>query len=233
MVTVHQESSVSMKSRQMLLLLAVAVVIAAGAIFFFTRPVTQPPTAATAVAPAEATAQSSDLAQPGPLGDMTLGDPKAPNVVIEYASMTCTHCQRFNAEVFKPFKAKYIDTGKVYYIYRDFPLDPLATSAIMLAHCAPPDRFFAIVDLLFQKQKDWAFVDDPKTALFNLMKQVGFTQETFDACLTNQKMLDGVNAEKDRAASKLGVEATPTFFFNGKKKEGEQTLEDIDKLLAG
>ena len=103
----------------------------------------------------------------------------------------------------------------------------------MLAHCAPPDRFFAIVDLLFQKQKDWAFVDDPKTALFNLMKQVGFTQESFDACLTNQKILDGVNAVKDRAASKFGVEATPTFFINGKKKEGEQTLQDFDKLLAG
>jgi len=223
----------------MLLGLAVAVVIAVGAVYavftyFRSNSDTQVlQSAATAVAPAPASAQSSDLMQPGPLGDMSLGDPKAPNVVIEYASMTCPHCQRFNAEVFKPFKTKYIDTGKVYYIFRDFSLDPLATSAAMLAHCAPPDRFFAIVDLLFQKQKDWAFVDDPKTALFNLMKQVGFTQESFDACLTNQKVLDGVNAEKDRAASKLGVEATPTFFINGKKKEGEQTLEDFDKLLAG
>jgi protein-disulfide isomerase len=219
----------------MLLVLAVAVVIAAGAIFYFlNRAETVLPQTAAAVAPAaDTTAESSDLMQPGPLGDMSLGDPKAPNTVIEYASMTCTHCQRFNAEVFKPFKAKYIDTGKVYYIFRDFPLDPLATSAIMLAHCAPPDRFFALVDLLFQKQKEWAFVDDPKTALFSLVKQAGFTQESFDACLTNQKMLDGVNSVRDRAASKLGVNATPTFFINGKKKEGEQTLEDLDKLLAG
>ena len=224
-----------MKPRQMLLVLAVAVVIAAGAIFYFlNRAETVLPQTAAAVAPAaDTTAESSDLMQPGPLGDKSLGDPKAPNVVIEYASMTCTHCQRFNAEVFKPFKAKYIDTGKVYYIFRDFPLDPLATSAIMLAHCAPPDRFFALVDLLFQKQKDWAFVDDPKTALFSLVKQAGFTQDSFDACLTNQKMLDGVNSVRDRAASKLGVNATPTFFINGKKKEGEQTLEDLDKLLAG
>jgi protein-disulfide isomerase len=224
-----------MKPRQMLLVVAVAVVVAAAAIFYFlNRGETQlPQTAAPAVAPVARSAETSDLLQPGPLGDMSLGDPKAPNVVIEYASMTCSHCQRFNAEVFKPFKAKYIDTGKVYYIFRDFPLDPLATSAIMLAHCAPPDRFFAIVDLLFEKQHDWAFVDDPKTALFNLMKQVGFTQETFDACLTNQKILDGVNAVKDRAAQKLGVAATPTFFFNGKKQEGELKLEDIDKILAG
>src|SRR5262245_41251224 len=120
-----------MKPRQMLLVLAVAVVIAAAAIFFFvSRNQTQLPQAASA----EPAIQSSELMQAGPLGDMALGDPKAPNVVIEYASMTCSHCQRFNAEVFKPFKAKYIDTGKVYYIFRDFPLDPVATTAIMLAH---------------------------------------------------------------------------------------------------
>jgi len=187
---------------------------------------------AGAAATAELAIQSSDLMQAGPLGDMALGDPKAPNVVIEYASMTCSHCQRFNAEVFKPFKAKYIDTGKVYYILRDFPLDPVATSAIMLAHCAPPERFFAIVDLLFEKQGQWAFVDDPKAALFSLTKQVGFTQESFDACLANQKILAGVNAVRERGA-KFGVSATPTFFFNGKKEDGEQTLANIDKLLAG
>jgi protein-disulfide isomerase len=221
-----------MKPRQMLLGLAVAVVIAAAAIFYFvSRSQTELPPAGAA-ATAEPAIQSSDLMQAGPLGDMALGDPKAPNVIIEYASMTCSHCQRFNAEVFKPFKAKYIDTGKVYYIFRDFPLDAVATSAIMLAHCAPPERFFAIVDLLFEKQGEWAFVDDPKAALFNLTKQVGFTQETFDACLANQKILAGVNAVKDRGA-KFGVSATPTFFFNGKKQEGEQTLAGIDKLLAG
>jgi len=213
----------------MLLVLAAAVVVAAAAVFFFlNRAQDELPQATTA----EAAVQTSDLMQPGPLGDMTLGDPKAPNVVIEYASMTCSHCQRFNAEVFKPFKAKYIDTGKVYYIFRDFPLDPVATSAIMVAHCAPPERFFAIVDLLFQKQAEWAFVDDPKTALFNLVKQVGFTKESFDACLADQKIRAGVNAVRERGA-KFGVSATPTFFFNGKKKEGEQTLADIDKLLAG
>ena len=221
-----------MKPRQMLLVLAVAVVIAAAAVFFFlSRSQTELPQAGAA-ATAEPAIQSSDLMQAGPLGDMALGDPKAPNVVIEYASMTCSHCRRFNAEVFKPFKAKYIDTGKVYYIFRDFPLDPVATSAIMLAHCAPPERFFAIVDLLFEKQGQWAFVDDPKAALFSLTKQVGFTQESFDACLANQKILAGVNAVRERGA-KFGVSATPTFFFNGKKEDGEQTLANIDKLLAG
>ena len=130
---------------------------------------------------------------PGPLGDMALGDPKAPNVVIEYASMTCPHCQRFHAEVYPPFKAKYIDTGKVYFIFRDFPLDPLATSAIVVAHCAPKERFFPLVDLMFDHQDEWAFVQDPVDALLNLLKQAGFTQDSFQACLTNQTILDGVN----------------------------------------
>jgi protein-disulfide isomerase len=228
------ESLVAMKPRQMLLIVAVAVVVAAAAIFYFlSRAETQlPQTAASAVGPAETSAASSDLMKPGPLGDMTLGDPKAPNVVIEYASLTCPHCRAFNADVFKPFKAKYIDTGKVYYIFREFARDPVDTSAFMLARCAPRDRYFAIVNLLFEKQNEWAFVNDPKTALINLMKQVGFTQQSFEDCLKDQKIYDGVNAVRD-GAGKFGVEATPTFFFNGKRRDGEQTLEDIDKILAG
>ena len=228
-----------MKPRQILLIVAVAVVIAAAAIFLLLKPAlspTLPQTAATASSPATPPAPSgtdSELMVAGPLGEKTLGDPKAPNTVIEYASMTCTHCQRFNNTVFKQFKAKYIDTGKVYYIFREFPLDPLATSASMLARCAPPDRYFAVVDLLYEKQSDWAFVQDPESALRDLMKQVGFSQADFDTCLKNQTILDGVNWVKDRAAQKFSIDGTPTFFFNGQKKEGEQTLEDIDKILAG
>jgi protein-disulfide isomerase len=153
-------------------------------------------------------------------------------VVIEYASMTCTHCQRFHSTVYPEFKKKYVDTGKVYFILREFPLDPLATSAFMLARCAPAERYFPIVDLLFDRQRDWAFVDDPATALLNVVKQAGFTQESFKACLTNQTILDGVNWVKNRGSDKFGVDATPTFFFNGVKKAGELSLEEIDKLVA-
>ena len=121
-----------MKSRQWLLIVAGVVVLAAGAIFFFLNQSNAPGFSGTG-STGSATVATSDLMVPGPLGDKTLGDPKAPNVVIEYASMTCSHCQRFNAQVFKPFKAKYVDTGKVYYIFREFPLDPLAKSASALA----------------------------------------------------------------------------------------------------
>ena len=146
------------KSRQWLIVLAAVVVVAAAGFYYFIgRPdglVLNDLAGATA-APTE---QTSKLMVPGPLGDMTLGDPKAPNVVIEYASMTCPHCDRFHNEVYRPFKAKYIDTGKVYFIFRDYPLDPLAAAASVIAHCAPKERFFPIIDLLFDHQDQWAFV---------------------------------------------------------------------------
>jgi protein-disulfide isomerase len=187
--------------------------------------------AAAAGAATPANLSTSDLMVAGPLGEMTLGDPKAPNVMIEYVSMTCPHCQRFQTEVFPKIKAQYIDTGKIYYILREYPLDPLARAAIVVARCAPPQRFFPLVDLMYQHQNDWAFVDKPVDALFNLVKQAGFSREAFDACLTNQSLLDGVNWVQDRAINKFGVDSTPTFFINGKKLAGEQTVEDIAAAL--
>jgi protein-disulfide isomerase len=171
------------------------------------------------------------LMEPSPLGEKTLGDPNAPVTVIEYASMTCSHCQNFHETTFDAFKAKYIDTGKVFFVFREFPLDPLAAGAIMLARCAPNDRYFEMVDLLFNKQREWAFVDDPVSALLDLSKQTGFTEDTFRACLTNQELLDGVNVVRDRAAEKFGVNATPTFFINGEKHAGALTLEQMDQIL--
>jgi protein-disulfide isomerase len=227
-----------MKSKPILLIVAILVVVAAAAVFYFvSRPdtATLPESAANSTpAPAATTPApqvGGDLMTAGPLGEKALGKPDAPNVVVEYASLTCSHCQRFATEVFPAFKAKYIDTGKVYFIMREYPLDPLATAAVMLARCAPGDQYFPLVDLLFEQQRNWAFVSDPQTALFNMVKQAGFTRESFEACLKDQKILDGVNEVKNRGTS-LGVDATPTFFFNGVKKPGVQSMEDIDKLLA-
>ena len=231
-----------MKSRQILLIVAAVVVVAAGGAFSFGNPPEKPwvprhsPAAAAPSTPAPAATTpvpvtGGDLMTPGPLGEKALGDPKAPHVVIEYASLTCSHCQRFATETFPAFKEKYIDTGKVYFIMREFPLDPLATAGVMLARCAPGDQYFPIVELLFEQQRNWAFVSDPQTALFNLVKQAGFTKDSFEACLKDQKILDGVNEVKNRG-SVLGVDATPTFFFDGVKKAGDQPMAEIDKLLA-
>ena len=230
--------------RQGLIVAAAIVVVAAGAAYYYvSRPGTavldQAGTAASttaaapgASAPAAAPAASaSDLMVPGPLGEMALGEPKAPNVVIEYVSMTCSHCQRFHTDVYPKFKAQYVDTGKAYYILREYPLDPLAAAAIVVARCAPKERFFPLVDLMYDHQSDWAFVPQPVDALFNLVKQAGFSRETFNACLTNQPLLDGVNWVQDRATKQFGVASTPTFFINGTKVAGEQTLDQLAALL--
>jgi len=191
---------------------------------------------ALALLPASAFADDkvdlTELMKPGPLGDMALGDPKAPHTVIEYASLTCTHCKHFHDTTWKPFKEKYVDTGKARFILRDFPLDNVALAGFMLAHAAPNDSFFPMVDLLFDQQEKWAFVDDPVSALQELSKQVGFTQETFELALKNQALLDAVNAVKERGASQFGVDATPTFFVDGVKKPGDLSLDELDKLLS-
>lgn len=228
----------SQNARQWLAaIVAVVIVAAAGIYFYVSRPgpdvmdETAGPTEASKT-PTAAEA-GGDLMTAGPLGDQALGDPNAPNVVIEYASMTCPHCQRFHLNVFPEFKAKYVDTGKAYFIFREYPLDPLATTASMVARCAPEDRYFAVIDLLFDEQANWAFVEDPLTALRGLVKQAGFSEESFNACLNNQEILAGVNWVHTRASEKFGVNSTPTFFFNGDKKAGEQEMAAIDEILGG
>jgi protein-disulfide isomerase len=177
-------------------------------------------------------ANLADLAVAGPLGDVEMGSKDAKATVIEYASMTCSHCAAFHARTWPDFKKKYVDTGKVRFILREFPLDPLATAGFMLARCGGNDKFYPIVDLLFDQQKNWAYTDKPVAALAGLMKQAGFTQESFEACLKNQQIYDAVNFVKERAAQKFSVDSTPTFFINGQKQNGAISLEEFDKILT-
>ena len=179
-----------------------------------------------------AQAAPDGLMEAGPLGEMALGDPEAPTTIIEYASMTCSHCAAFHANTYPALKEKYIDTGKVYFILREYPLDALATAAFMLARCGPQDRYFPLVNLMFDRQGEWAFTDNPKQALLTFVRQAGFTEETFNACLSNREIQDGVLAVKTRAANDFGVTSTPTFFINGEVKRGELSIEDIDALIA-
>jgi protein-disulfide isomerase len=174
----------------------------------------------------------AELMKPGPLGEKALGREDAPVTVIEYASMTCGHCANFHKTVYPHLKSTYIDTGKVRLILREFPLDPLAAAVFMLARCAPEDKYFDMVSLFFEQQTAWTRTDQPVDALFNLSKQVGFTQESFRQCLTNQGLLDGVNAVKDRGAEQFKVNATPTFFVNGQRVKDFQSIEAVDKTLA-
>lgn len=180
----------------------------------------------------DATVDMARLMEAGPLGDQSLGDPDAPVTVIEYASMTCSHCRAFEQTVFDRFIADYVDSGRVRFIFREFPLDPVATAAAALARCAPGDNgFFGMVDLLFETQPTWINADDRAAALLTLATQAGFTQESFEACLANQDILDGIAWNYERG-TELGVNATPTFFVNGEKHTGELTLEQLGALVV-
>jgi protein-disulfide isomerase len=189
--------------------------------------------AATTPPPADA-ALLAELAKPGPDGDMVLGSDKAPVTIIEYASMTCPHCAHFSEETYPELKKRYIDTGKVRFIFREFPFDKIAAAAFMLARCASKDggapKYMAVVDTLFAKQEEWVN-DHPLEPLENIAKQLGFSDASFKACLTNQKVLDGIEAVRDRAVDKLGVNSTPTFFINGKKVVGDVPIDTMAKEI--
>jgi protein-disulfide isomerase len=172
------------------------------------------------------------LMEPGPLPDIVQGSQSAPVTIIEYASLTCSHCAAFHDETWPALKAKYIDAGKVKFILREFPLDPLAAAAFMLARCIGAERRDALVDQLFAQQKTWAFVPDPVEPLRALVKLAGMSQTDFQSCLENRQLYDQLNKSRDRAAELFDIEATPTFFVNGRKLTGEQTLADFDKVLA-
>lgn len=171
------------------------------------------------------------LMAPGPLPDIVQGSPDAPVTIVEYASMTCSHCAAFQAETLPKLKARYVDTGKAKLILREFPLDPLATAASMLARCAGPDKRTAIVDMLYATQKSWAFVDKPLEALAAAVKQAGISQADFEKCLSDQDLLNKVNATRKRAADVFKVNSTPTFFVNGHELNGELPIEDFDKAI--
>jgi protein-disulfide isomerase len=179
------------------------------------------------------TIPDAELMMPDKLPDMVMGSDKAPVTVIEYASATCPHCAHFQETTFPELKKRYIDTGKVRYIFREFPLDSLAAAAFMLARCTgetDSGKYFAMVDTLFRQQRQWA-VEKPLGPLLAIAKQAGFTQQTFDACLANQKVLDGIESMRQRAVAVFKVESTPTFFINGTKYPGALEIDQMAKVI--
>ena len=176
---------------------------------------------------------AKELMKPDALPDMAMGKADAPVTIVEYSSLGCTHCADFQKDVFPYLKKTYIDTGKVRYIARDFPLDQVAAAAAMLARCVPKDKYFDMVELLFDRQQAWHVAENPTDALFKLVKQTGFTRESFETCLKDQALLDGISAQRQRGADLFKIQGTPTFFVNAKRADNFQTIPDVDKTLAG
>jgi protein-disulfide isomerase len=169
----------------------------------------------------------AELLNHGGVEDIVIGDPKAPVTVIEYASLSCPHCANFHKNSLPRLKSEFIDAGKVRFIFRDFPFDGVGLAGAMLARCTGPEKFHDVIETLFLEQQQWAFSNDPEAALIALSKRYGFTQETFGACLQNQKIYDGVLAGRQRAHEIFGVDSTPTIFINGARYRGALPPDDL------
>ena len=187
-----------------------------------------------AAPPALADPTPEELMRPGPLPDLILGKADAPVTVVEYASMTCPHCALFHKTTYPALKSKYVETGKVRFVFREFPLDEVAVAASMLARCAGKDdggKALAMIDVLFASQDKWA-TRNPVPLLQQIGRQAGITEKAFDECLKDQTLYNNIMAGRERATKEFKVESTPTLFVNGKMVKGGVTIDEIDKVIA-
>jgi protein-disulfide isomerase len=165
--------------------------------------------------------------------DRVLGKPDAPITIIEYASLSCPHCAHFATGVLPKLKEKWIDPGKVMLVFRAFPLDEPALRAEMVARCAPPERYFPLVETLFATQDKWVIAKDWQAPLQRIAQLGGVPKTKFESCVGDKALEDQVAQSRLTASTQLGVNSTPTFFVNGTKFDGEPTFEAFDKVLSG
>lgn len=234
-------SQISTRFRRMALTGALAVVLTACGGANSDSPAPAADETAAAANPYEKTGE-------GALADMALGAKDAKVTVIEYASVTCPHCATFHEDIFPTIKADYIDTGKIRFIFREFPTAPanLSVAGSMLARCAAEekgdDAYFLVLDTLFKNQgnpyqdnKGWIYGDAPREELLKIAAQTGMSAEEFDACMKRQELLDFLNANIKEGNEKYGVDSTPTFVVNGQTRHfntAEEFSKAVDEALA-
>jgi protein-disulfide isomerase len=167
--------------------------------------------------------------------DMSMGQAEAKVKVVEYASASCSHCARFNNEVFPTFKAKYIDTGKVHYTLKEFltPPNELAAAGFLLARCSGKDKYFTVLDSIYHNQNEMFQTGDFRGVLLRIAQSSGMTEDQFNKCVSDEKALAALNARVDKAVTQDKVSGTPTFFVNGKQiASGEVSLAQLDAAIA-
>ncbi len=177
-------------------------------------------------------ASAADVTQPQSLPDMALGPADAAVTIVEYGAPTCPHCARFNKDVFPKLKSEYIDTGKVRYVFRNFPLNIKDLACEMLARNVAKDdaaKYFAVVDIMFQQQNQ--LVEKTGDTLKLIGRQAGLSVQAVEDCLKDQAMQDKIAAVQKYAEDVLKVDGTPTFFINGQVIVGETSFEEFDKRI--
>ncbi|MEG9883900.1 MAG: DsbA family protein [Hyphomicrobiales bacterium] len=174
----------------------------------------------------------AELSRAGGLNDMIMGSKNAPVTMIEYASLICHRCAEFDTEILPGLKRKYITTGRMRLIFREFAFDDLALAGFMIARCAPEDKYFPLIDTMFKRQQVWlAATADPRTELFKIARLSGMTKQSFNACLKNETLAREINKVYTHAEKKLGIEGVPTFFINGQVLVGNQPLERFESVI--
>ena len=178
----------------------------------------------------------ADVMMTSPLPEMSLGKATAAVTIIQYASLTCPHCRAFHANVFPQFKREYIDTGKVRYVLREFPIGQQSGNATIALRCAPADKYFALYGKFMEQQAAWVSQEVRLDPIFAVAKQVGLTRSQFDACYQNQALIEALKWVKERGRT-LGIIGTPNYFIGNKLIKKELTIADIraevDPLISG
>ncbi len=168
------------------------------------------------------------------MADRALGRADAGVTVQEYFSLTCTHCAAFARDVFPQVRTQLIDTGKIRYIYRDFPLDQVALTAAMVARALPPERYEPFVNALLASQDRWAFVRNanPMDELAKRAALAGMPRNVFDATIADDALKTAILAEQSAGEARYKVDSTPTFVFNEKPQSGGLSFEAFSRMVA-
>lgn len=167
----------------------------------------------------------------GMVADMVLGNPDAPVTMIEYSSLTCPHCAAFHRDTLPRIKKDFVESGQVKIVYRDFPFDGVAMGGAMLARCVPAERYFGFLETLFSTQQTWAFSKNPLQALLNLGQLAGIPQDQFQACMSDQDVMNGIKAKQQEGQQKYGIESTPSFVIGDTVVAGNQPYDVFAEAL--
>jgi protein-disulfide isomerase len=215
-----------LSTRNLWILVGLAILLMVGGVLVW-REWSSAPVAAQAVA----AGQTENLPMEVTAQDKVLGSADAQVTIIEYASLTCPHCAHFHTETLPQLKTDWIDTGKAKLVYRDFPLDGAALAAAVIAHCAPADRYFPMLNLFFERQSEWAVEDQWRERLTQLAGIAGMDKAAVDACLADEGRKNEVVKRAEEGQAKYAIDSTPSFIINGRKVSGALPLGDFVKVL--